>query len=266
MTSGVTSVAAHPADSLVSFVAPASLEADQYRSLRHLVERLHRDAGLQVFAVTSPGSGEGKTVTTLNLAGSLAQSRDARVLVIDADLHRPAVAEYLGIEHPHSPGLIDLIVNDQLGLEHAERRLDALNLSVVLTGVYETGAYELLNSRRLETLLQDARRRYDYVLIDTPPLMPLPDCRLIGRYIEGFFLVVAAHRTPRKALAEALNLLEPAKLIGTVFNGDDRPLTRYSTYYGHPQPGPDGRRSDQVAWWRRAFTDRRHRSSAPVSR
>ena len=88
---------ARPADSNWSASSsPASLEADQYRSLRHLVERLNRDSGLHVFAVTSPGSGDGKTVTTLNLAGSLAQSRDTRVLVIDADLHRPSVAEYLG--------------------------------------------------------------------------------------------------------------------------------------------------------------------------
>lgn len=260
MRHDVSRSSARPSDALVSFVASASLEADQYRSLRHLVERLHHDTGLRVFAVTSPGSGEGKTVTTLNLAGSLAQSRDARVLVIDADLHRPSVAQYLGIDPPHSPGLIDVIGNDQLRLEDVERRLDALNLSVVLTGAYEAGAYELLNSPRLELLLQDARRRFDYVLVDTPPLMPLPDCRLIGRYIEGFFLVVAAHRTPRTALAEGLNLLDPAKLIGTVFNGDDRPLTRYSTYYATPQGSPARRRDEPPAWWRRPFTDRRTRS------
>ena len=262
MRTDVTRSSARPAEALVSFVAPASLEADQYRSLRHLVERLHRDSGLRVFAVTSPGSGEGKSVTTLNLAGSLAQSRDTRVLVIDADLHRPSVAGYLGIDPPHSPGLIDLIDNDRLRLEDAERRFDELNLSVLLTGAYEAGAYELLNSPRLELVLQEARRRFDYVLVDTPPLMPLPDCRLIGRYVEGFFLVVAAHRTPRTALAEGLNLLDPAKLIGTVFNGDDRPLTRYSTYYANPQGSPARRRDEPPAWWRRPFTDKRTRSAA----
>jgi Mrp family chromosome partitioning ATPase len=77
------------AEQLVSLVAPSSVEADQYRALRHTIERLHRDAALQVIAVTSPGAGEGKTVTTLNLAASLAQSPATRVLVIDADLHRP---------------------------------------------------------------------------------------------------------------------------------------------------------------------------------
>ena len=79
-------------EQLVSLVAPTSVQADQYRGLRHSIERMHRDAGLQVLAVTSPGAGEGKTVTTLNLAGSLAQSPQTRVLVIDADLHRPSVA------------------------------------------------------------------------------------------------------------------------------------------------------------------------------
>jgi capsular exopolysaccharide synthesis family protein len=265
MTHHGLTLSARPADALVSFVAPASLEADQYRSLRHLVERLNRDSSSRVFAVTSPGTGEGKSVTTLNLAGSLAQSRDARVLVIDADLHRPTVAEYLGIVQPPSTGLVDLLAKDDQALDHGVCRLDALNLWVLLTGAYEKEAYELLNSRRLDALIQEARQRFDYVLIDTPPVTPLPDCRLIGRCVDGFFLVVAAHRTPRKAFAEALNLMDPAKLIGTVFNGDDRPLARYSSYYAYSQPAAALRRDGQAAWWRRPFTPKRSHQSDDVN-
>ena len=131
------------AEQLVSLVAPSSMEADQYRGLRHTIERLHRDSGLQVLAVTSPGAGEGKTVTTLNLAASLAQSPDTRILVIDADLHRPSVAEYLGIAPPHSPGLSDVIVSDDPGLDAAIRRIEPFNLSVVLTGSVQAGRDEL---------------------------------------------------------------------------------------------------------------------------
>ena len=221
------------AEQLVSMVTPASVEADQYRGLRHTVERLHRDRGLQVIAVTSPGAGEGKTVTTLNLAASLAQSAETRVLVIDADLHRPSVAEYLGIAPPYSPGLSDAIASEGGTLDAAIRRLEAFNLSVVLTGGVQTGAYELLNSPRLDGLLNRARNDFDYVLVDTPPVVPLPDSRLLARCVDGFFIVVAAHRTPRKALAEALTLVDPGKTIGLVFNGDDRPLSPYSSYYGY---------------------------------
>ena len=259
-----SSTSARPADELVSFTSPASLEADQYRSLRHLVERLNQESGLRAFAVTSSASGDGKTVTTLNLAGSLAQSRSTRVLVVDADLHRPSVAEYLGVDQPLSRGLVDLLVDDNCSLEQVVRRLDALNLSVLLTGVYEAGAYELLNSPRLDALMQELRRRFDYILIDTPPAMPLPDCRLIGRCVDGFFLVVAAHRTPRKALGEALNLVGPAKVIGTVFNGDDRPLGRYSSYYGYSRrPAETARVGGPSRWWHREFKDTGPRQPRP---
>jgi capsular exopolysaccharide synthesis family protein len=254
MTRRTPLLSAHPADALVSFTSPASLEADQYRGMRHIVERISRDSALQIFALTSPGSGDGKTVTTLNLAGSLAQSPEARVLVIDADLHRPSVAQYLGIEQRQLPGLIDLIARDDVGLEDAVGRIAGLNLSILQTGQYQGGAYELLNSPKLDAIIQEARRHFDYVLVDTPPLMPLPDCRLIGRCVDGFFLVVAAHRTPRKAVAETLNLIDRTKLMGTVFNGDDQPLGRYSAYYAYCQPaGEAARPAVRGRWWQKLF-------------
>jgi len=225
-----------PARQLVSLVAPTSVEADQYRGLRHTIERMHRENGLGILAVTSPGAGEGKTVTTLNLAGALAQSEHARVLVIDADLHRPSVGEYLGIPLPHTPGLAEAIAQGGGELDGSIRRLDPLNLSVVLAGDGQSSAYEVLNSPQVENLLADARRRFDYVLVDTPPVVPVPDCRLLSQWVDGFVVVVAAHKTPRKMLAEALNLLDTAKVIGTIFNGDDRPLSPYSNYYGYYGP------------------------------
>ena len=83
------------AEQLVSFVAPGSFAADQYRSLRHIVEQMQKASDLRVIAVTSPTPGDGKTITTLNLAGALAQATGARVLLIDADLRRPSVEGYL---------------------------------------------------------------------------------------------------------------------------------------------------------------------------
>jgi capsular exopolysaccharide synthesis family protein len=240
------------AEPLVSFLAPASLEADQYRTLRQSVERLRQEAGCQVIAVTSASAGEGKTVTTLNLAGSLAQASEARVLVIDADLHRPAVAEYLGLSGRRAPGLAEAILREETSLAQTARRLEALNISVLLSGHSHTAPYELLSSPRFEGVLGEARRLYDYVLIDTAPVVPLADCRLLARLVDGVIVVVAAHKTSRKVLTEALNLLDPAKIIGVVFNGDDRPLTAYYGYYGRPQAAerPSGR---HTAWWRKAL-------------
>lgn len=227
------------APQLVSLLAPGSFAADRYRALRYRIEELRRSAGSQVFAVTSPGAGEGKTVTTLNLAGSLAQSPDLRVLVVDADLRRPRVAQYLGLTGRHdSTGLADAISDPGCDLNRAVRYLKPFNLSVLPAGSPDQGFYELLNSTRLEKLLQQARQSYDVVLIDTPPILAVPDCRLIGRSADAFLLVVAAHRTPRKIVGEALGMLEPARVIGIVFNGDDRPAAGqygYADYYGHPR-------------------------------
>jgi capsular exopolysaccharide synthesis family protein len=223
----------NPVEELVSFVAPSSLEADQYRMLRHAVERFHDDAGCQVFGVTSAGAGDGKTVTTLNLAGSLAQSAATRVLVICADLHRETATEYLGLSQRGSPGLADALADHRHSLADVVTRLDALNLSILPAGVARTRPYELLASPRLELLIEEARRHFDYVLVDTPPIAPLADSRLLGRWVDGFILVVAANKTPRKLLAEALNVLQPARVLGVVFNGDEQPLSPYYGYYSH---------------------------------
>src|SRR5688500_9666757 len=123
----------HPVDELVSLIAPSSLEADQYRMLRHAVERLHQDAGCQVFGITSAGAGDGKTVTTLNLAGSLAQSAGTRVLVVCADLHRETATRYLGLAEG-APGLAEAIANEQYELSQVVRRLEDLNLSILPAG------------------------------------------------------------------------------------------------------------------------------------
>jgi capsular exopolysaccharide synthesis family protein len=236
------------AEPLVSFLTPVSLEADQYRTLRPLVERRRDDTACHVLAVTSAAAGEGKTVTALNLAGALAQSSNSRVLIIDADLHRPSVAEYLGLADRRGPGLAEAILHEEYGLPQAVRRLESLNVSVLLAGDGKLGPYELLASPRFEKLLRDARAFYDYVIIDTPPVVPLVDCRLLGRCVDGFIVVVAAHKTPRKLVAEALNLLDPVKVVGVVFNGDDRPLAAYYGYYGYSEPS-----STRTSWWRRAL-------------
>src|SRR2546425_399519 len=92
---------------LVSLFAPNSYEAEKYRALAHTIELMHKATGLQVLAVTSPTPGDGKTTTTINLAGALAQSPEARVLLMCADLRKPSVIEHLGMDHPHPRGLLE---------------------------------------------------------------------------------------------------------------------------------------------------------------
>ena len=162
----------------------------------------------------------------MNLAGALAQSSNTRVLIIDADLHRPAVAEYLGLSDRRAPALAEAILHEEYGLAQTVRRLESLNVSVLLAGNGHLGPYELLASPASRSCCGMPAPSTTTCIIDTPPVVPLADCRLLGRLVDGFIVVVAANRTPRKLVAEALNLLDPAKVIGVVFNGDDRPLAR----------------------------------------
>lgn len=231
---------------LVSLLTPASLEAEQYRVLRYIVEQMHQDAGLHVVAVTSPGVGDGKTTTTINLAGALAQAPEAQVLLVDTDLRKPSVEGHLGMGDSESRGLVDAILDPGLALEDVVQRCPPFNLSVLPAGRYPAATYEVLKSPRLGKLLEDARQRYDYIVLDTPPLILVPDCRVIAKWVDGFLMVMAAHKTPRKLLEEALNVMDPTKIVGLVFNGDDRPLSGYYGYYYRYGQSPGGHRA---GWW-----------------
>ncbi len=206
---------------LVSLLTPASFAAEQYRSLRYLIEQARRSAGLQVMAVTSPTVGDGKTTTVINLAGALAQSPETRVLILDADLRRSSVARHLGLEDPDHLGLVDAILNPGIEFDQLVRPCPPFNVSVLPAG----------------------------------RVLPVPDCRVITKWVDGYILVVKAHKTPRKLLEETLNLMDAEKIVGLLFNSDDRPFSghyRYGAYgYGHPYGAEaDGKRK---RWLRRAM-------------
>ena len=210
----------------MSLLAPTSFGAEQYRALRFKVEQLHRTTNLAVVAITSPEAGDGKTLTAINLAGALAQAPEARILLVDADLRRSAMTACLGLGDSSSRGLVGAILDPSLPLKSVVESRPSFNLSIVRAGRRPSAPYELLKSPRLGELLEEARQEYDYVIVDMPPLLPLPDCGVIGRCVDGFMVVVAANRTPQKQVEEALKVLDPTTVIGLIFNGDTRPLTR----------------------------------------
>ncbi len=220
---------------LVSLLAPSSIQAEQYRLLRHSVEEARRLAGVQVVAVSSAVAGDGKTTTAINLAGALAQARDARVLLVDADLPRAGtpggvIPARVGLAYPTGPGLMEAIVDPSLDLADVVRPQPIFNFSVLPAGRRPEAPYELLGAARLGELFQEARARYDFVVVDTPPLVPLPDCRVLAKWIDTFVLVVGAGRTPRRMLEQALDGMEPDKVLGLVWNGDEAALAGYKPY------------------------------------
>jgi capsular exopolysaccharide synthesis family protein len=236
---------------LVSLVTPATFEAEQYRALRHMIEELHATSGVGVVAISSPSVGDGKTTTAINLAGALAQAPEARVLLIDADLRRPGVAQQLGLETTPSPGLVGALLDRASTLASVVRRRPPFTLDIVPAGDVPAAPYELLRSARLADLLREARGQYDYVIVDTPPLVAVPDCRVLASFVDGFIIVVAAHRTPKRLVEDALNVVEPAKIIGLLFNRDDRPLSGYYTRAYGPYTNGNGNGHRRWPWLRR---------------
>jgi capsular exopolysaccharide synthesis family protein len=235
---------------LVSLLSPQSFEADQYRILRHFLDPGKGAETRQVLAVTSPAAGDGKTTTAVNLAATLAQLPGARVLLMDTDLRRPFVATSLGLDESSGPGLGGTALDLALELDELVRPTP-FNFDIVPAGPPPPNAYQVFDSPRVGELLEEARRAYDHVVLDTPPVLLVPDCRLMSQWVDGFVIVVAANRTPRRLLADALSALDQDKVLGIVFNADLRPLSgyykNYSGYYGyHQNQSANGRRS----WWR----------------
>jgi capsular exopolysaccharide synthesis family protein len=232
---------------LVSLTAPMSPAAEQYRALRHVLEQARQAAGLQVVAVSAPAMGDGKTTTAINLAGALAQSPDTRVLLVDLDLRKPAIADRLG-RAAGGPGILQALLTSDLTLADVVQPLPPFNLTVLTAGASAVAPYELLKSPRLDELMSDARKTYDWVVLDTPPLIPISDCRLISRCVDAFIVVATVHRTRRKMLTEALGVLDASTVLGLVLNGDDDP--HYGSYYTGYLVEPERQHRRATPSWR----------------
>lgn len=213
-----------PRDSeLVSLIRADSHEAEPFRCLRYSLMRRLTGGKCNVVAVSSPGNGHGKTTTAINLAAALEEPGIFRVLLVDADLRMAAIADRLELGAVKNDGLDSALMNWSLGLRDVVRRLpQPYGFGVLPTAARPDIAGRLVASPRFGMLLDEAREQYDFVVIDTPPLVPVADCRAIAPWIDGFLVVVAAHKTPRRELEEGLNAMREDQVLGLVFSGDDR--------------------------------------------
>lgn len=245
---------------LVGLLAPEGIEAEQYRGICHNLEQLTKEANRSVLAVSSPVVGDGKTTSAINLAGTFAQFSGTRVLLIDLDLRRPSIAQFLGLNESSGPDVTNVILDPALSWRDAARRCPTFNLDILLAKQSITAPHEMLKSPQCGTLLQEARRYYDYVIVDTPPLIPVSDCQILQRWVDGFVMIVAAHRTPRKLIEKACQIVDPAKMIGLIFNNDAHPAHGYYSYYPYG-PSPSEERKGWVRWAAQKVRSSSQRSS-----
>lgn len=206
---------------------PRSAIAEQVRQLRNSIQALNPDGAPRTMVVTSSVEGEGKSVGALNLALAFAELPRMRVLVLDADLHRPSIEDYLGL--PHRQGLTELL-RGELALDLALRQTSVPGLCVMGPGRLPDKPSELLGSDRVQTVLAQLRQRFDYVVIDTPPALAINDSALLGAMADGIILVVRLHATQRHLVEQAYNLLENmgGNVLGTMLTAAGEPDTAYS--------------------------------------
>ena len=191
---------------------------EAYKTLRTNVNFALADTeGCKVILVTSAMPREGKSLTALNLAISLGQT-EAKVLIIDCDLRRPKLHRLLGASA--NIGLSNLLMDPQK-LSGMVLKHESLGISVILSGDIPPNPSELLTSKKMKALITALRSKYDYIIIDTPPVGMVTDSVVLAPLSDGVLFVVKADQSERGAVIHSMEQMEyaKAKILGFVFNG-----------------------------------------------
>ena len=203
----------HPA--LVAAINPHSPVAEQYRAIR--TRLAHRDdhGPLRTIMVTSPEPGDGKSITSANLALTMAQELQRQVLLVDADLRTPATHLLFGVHG--TPGLAEVLVGDA-SIDDALVYLPDLRLTILPAGNAPGFPTELLGSNAMRRVMDTLRARFDRILLDVPAVAPLADAGTLAPLADGVVMVIRAGVTQRPALDQALSAFTEGHVVGMVLN------------------------------------------------
>lgn len=229
MSSGLPASAKRESD-LIMLRAPRSIASEAFRTIRTGILLSSADHPPKVILVTSGKKSEGKTTLATNLSATLAQSAN-RTIIIDADLRRPALHRSFGIESKTS-GLVDYLTG-QKSLDQVIRMTPVDGLFVIPAGPIPPNPSELLGSKKMADLIEELRQEFDYVIIDTPPVLPVTDAVLLSRAVDGVVLVVRGQETQKQVAKEAASRLQQAgaRILGVVLNDVDFRSGDYYYYY-----------------------------------
>ncbi len=225
--------------------APRSSFAEEIKTLRTNLTFMASETPPQTLLVTSPGPGEGKTITSINMAIAMAQS-GARTLLVDTDLRRPRIHAALELEK--APGFTSTLRADEL-VGEAIQSTHIDNLSCLTSGEIPENPSEMLDSEAFREFVQERRQNYDRVIFDSPPLGAVSDALIISNMVEGMLLVVEFGKTRRETLERSLGQIRGigAPLVGIVLNevSTDVPGYGYS-YYRYSYYEEEGQGSDRA--------------------
>jgi capsular exopolysaccharide synthesis family protein len=201
--------------------------AEQFRTLRSRLYRMRETQPLQTILISSAIPAEGKTVVSSNLAYALVRQQGCRVLLIDADLRSPRVHTLLGT--PAAPGLADYLQETATEFQIAQRSSEE-NFCFIPAGNHVTHPSELISSDRMKEFLERVKPAFDWIIIDSPPALPVADASVLGGLVDGVLLVVRARSTPSEASLKACKELRDAHILGVVLNSAEE-SAGYNSYY-----------------------------------
>ena len=232
---------------IVAATDPQSPIAEQYRILRTNLQSLKLRAGSKVIVVTSAVHGEGKSVTSVNLALTLARQENLRVVLIDADLRKPSVHRWLGMP-VHDRGLATAL-QDGGNLDGCLLKMKEPGLTLLPAGGHPEHPAELLESTNMRKILATLRAQFDVIIIDAPPVLPVADPGILAAQADGVLLVVRAGRTQRKTASQAQALLTQMKanILGCVLTHVEYYLPGYYRYYHQYRYGVSKDKKDKDA-------------------
>jgi len=216
---------------IVAFYEPESPVTEQYRTLRTNMLALDTAKPPKTIIITSSTHSEGKTITSINLAISMAHDMDKKsILLVDADLRRTKINSYLGVKS--ELGLSDILNNDTR-IEDALVNIGIDNLTILPAGKRPKNPAELLASLKMKKFLNLVKEKYDYVIFDTPPIIPVTDAGILGPQTDGVVMVIQAGRTQKGVVSHSQQLLNQAhaKLLGCILTNIQYHIPAYIYRY-----------------------------------
>lgn len=202
---------------------------EAYKTLRTNVRFFLRDERCKKICITSGASGEGKSITLINLAISVAEAGN-KVLLIDADMRRPAMARLL-VEKA-TPGLSNVLAGIAT-YDGAIRKEMYPNLDILFSGDVPPNPSELLSSERMQQMVEEMAERYDYILIDTPPVNVVSDASIVANLLDGVLFLVRSNRSKKDDVKHAVDSLRltGARVLGFILNGVELDAGKSYGYY-----------------------------------
>lgn len=221
-------------DRLPALFATYSFASEQFRLLTTRLAELREGKPLKSLLLTSSVPEEGKTLLCLNLAISLSRGGRHKVLVMDADLRRPSVCKLLHLSSVE--GIRDWYCSDR-PVTGFIRRVTGLNIWVLPAGLANVDPLELISSSRMADVFAAVGCAFDWILVDSSPLLPMADSGILSRLTDGTLMVVRRNKTPKAALTEAVERIAPSKGVGFLMN--EFATARHYGYERYKAKNPD---------------------------